>query len=70
MKPFTFEQMEQTLTNYKQFKLRPTKTDDLTQQEFDSLMQKQVGSAGASAWCPLSVTKHTLIKCKIILFNV
>lgn len=49
MKPFTFERMEQTLTNYKQFKQRATKTDDLTQQELDSLMQKQVGSDGASA---------------------
>lgn len=44
MKPFTFERMEQTLLNYKQFKLRTLSSEDLTQKELDILMQKQVGN--------------------------
>lgn len=43
IKPFTFERIEQTLLNYKQFKLRAMDGKDLTQQELDSLMHKQMG---------------------------
>lgn len=53
MKPFTFERMEQTLLNYKQFKLRAMNTEDLTQQELDSLMQKQVASIAVPEKKPL-----------------
>lgn len=48
MKPFTFERMEKALLNYKQFKLHTTKTEDLTQQELDTLMQKQISGQSLS----------------------
>lgn len=42
IKPFTFERMEQTLLNYKQFKLHTMNAEDLTQQELDLIMQRQI----------------------------
>ncbi|WP_431027291.1 response regulator [Lysinibacillus sp. LZ02] len=40
MKPFTFERMEQTLQNYRQFKQKVENTQGMTQQELDALMRK------------------------------
>jgi len=40
MKPFTFERMEQTLQNYRQFKQKVIGVQDITQQELDELMRK------------------------------
>ena len=40
MKPFTFERIEQTLVNYRQFKKKMNESDDFTQQELDDVMQK------------------------------
>ena len=40
MKPFTFERMEQTLRNYRQFKQKVIEVQDITQQELDELMRK------------------------------
>lgn len=38
MKPFTFERMEQTLLNYRQFKLKMNNAQGMTQQELDDMM--------------------------------
>lgn len=54
IKPFTFERMEQTLLNYKQFKLRTMNAEDVTQQELDSIMQRQMTNV------PLHEKKHIL----------
>lgn len=40
MKPFTFERMEQTLQNYRQFKQKVVGVQGITQQELDELMHK------------------------------
>ena len=40
MKPFTFERMEQTLQNYRQFKQKMKGVQGITQQELDELMRK------------------------------
>jgi len=40
MKPFTFNRMEQTLLNYKQFKQRTANIQDVTQQDLDEMMRK------------------------------
>ncbi|WP_332646883.1 response regulator [Lysinibacillus sp. 54212] len=40
MKPFTFQRMEQTLQNYKQFKRKKDTIQDITQQDLDELLQK------------------------------
>lgn len=40
MKPFTFERMQQTLENYRQFKWKTENTEDMTQQELDALIRK------------------------------
>lgn len=40
MKPFTFERMQQTLENYRQFKLKTQSAEDMTQQELDALIRK------------------------------
>lgn len=40
MKPFTFERIEQTLCNYKEFKLNTKNRMDVTQQELDAILQK------------------------------
>ena len=40
MKPFTFERMEQTLQNYRQFKQTVKGVQGVTQQELDELMRK------------------------------
>lgn len=40
MKPFTFNRMEQTLLNYKQFKQRTKNIQDVTQQDLDEIMRK------------------------------
>ena len=40
MKPFTFERMQQTLENYRHFKLKTEGAEDMTQQELDALIRK------------------------------
>lgn len=40
MKPFTFERMQQTLENYRQYKKKTESTEDITQQELDALIRK------------------------------
>lgn len=40
MKPFTFERMQQTLENYRQFKWKTENAEDMTQQELDALIRK------------------------------
>ncbi|KGR83472.1 response regulator [Lysinibacillus odysseyi] len=40
MKPFTFERMQQTLENYRQYKKKTQSVEDITQQELDALIRK------------------------------
>ena len=40
MKPFTFERMEQTLLNYRQFKKKMEDAEGVTQHELDELMHQ------------------------------
>lgn len=40
MKPFTFERIQQTLLNYRNFKLRTMDAQDLTQKELDEMLHK------------------------------
>ena len=49
MKPFTFHRMEQTLLNYKQFRMKTAVTEDVTQQQLDALMQKQLAKPPLAA---------------------
>ena len=49
MKPFTFERMEQTLLNYRQFKLKMNNAQGLTQQELDDIMYQVRDSAEVPA---------------------
>lgn len=39
MKPFTFERMEKTLLNYREFKQKLNERDDFTQQQLDAMIQ-------------------------------
>lgn len=40
MKPFTFERMQQTLENYRQYKKKTQSVEGITQQELDALIRK------------------------------
>ena len=42
MKPFTFERIQQTLKNYQAFRLKMKGMQDVTQHDFDHLMQKRM----------------------------
>lgn len=42
MKPFTFERIEQTLKNYQAYKAKMKDMQDLTQHDFDHLMQQRL----------------------------
>lgn len=47
MKPFTFERMQQTLLNYKKFKLISSESQILNQEELDNLLHPQTGHSDA-----------------------
>ena len=57
MKPFTFERMEQTLINYRQFKQQLSAQDDFTQQQLDAMIQK--GTVDIQVAEPLALQVQT-----------
>ncbi|KYG91139.1 regulator [[Bacillus] sp. KCTC 13219] len=69
MKPFTFERMEQTLKNYRQFKRAANSSEGLTQQQLDSFMRNESATVAEPASkldnlesLPKGLNKATLFK--------
>lgn len=57
MKPFTFERIEQTLKNYRQFKQTTNNSQDLTQQQLDRLIRNECLTEP-----PLTVRKNEILE--------
>lgn len=62
MKPFTFERMEQTLLNYREFKQKMNECADFTQQQLDAMIQKSPAVAHVEAAEVSPITTEDLPK--------